>query len=121
MSLRALVIGEPATRRQALARGLDAAFDLDIEQESDGLAAVRSLPARRVDLFVILADSGNLTGLDLVRFIREHAVHGRTPVLFMGGTPAVIAETESLGATCLPDGSSLELVRQRVQELLGLG
>ena len=119
MSLRALLVGEPASRREAIARGLDASFDIDIEQEADGLAAVRSLPGRRVDLFVILADAGSLAGLDLLRFVREHAVHGRTPVLYMGGAPG--AEVEALGATRLPEGTSLEQVRQRVQELLGLG
>jgi len=119
VSLRAFLIGEPASRREAIARGLDAAFDIDVEQEADGLAAVRSLPGRRIDLFVILADAGSVAGLDLVRFVREHAVHGRTPVLFMGGPSG--AEVESLGAARLPEGTSLEQVRQRVQELLGLG
>lgn len=121
MSRRVLAVGRPDTIRTRIAAALDAAFDVDVEQAPDALAAVGLLPSRSVDLFIVLADGGAAPGLDLLRLLREHQSHGAIPVIFVGGSAEQRQAALSLGATLLAHDSPDDEIRQVARRGLAIG
>ena len=121
MSRRVLLAGVPADLRTRLAGALDAAFDVDIEEHADALAVLGVLPNRTYDLFVVLARGETTAGLDLLRFVSQHAIHGGTPAIFVGGGPTDRQAALGLGARLMSADSSEDDLRRGVRDLLGLG
>lgn len=123
MSLRVLLAGGPVPRRDAIAAWLDAAFDLDMEAAPGPLEALAVLPNRDFALIVVMADGedGRPSGVDLVRFLSQHARHQRTPTVFVGGEPAHRDAARSLGACLLSGTPTEEEVRGLARNVLGLG
>ena len=121
MTRRVLLCGGPTALRQRLAAEIDSGFDVVLEEAREVQAALERLPASEWDLFVVLADGGRAPGLDLVRFLEEHALHGQAPVLVVGGSEesrraALAAGAERAVGENVAAGELAELV----QELLDL-
>ena len=121
MSRRVLLGGGPAALRRRLAAEIDAGFDVVLEQAEDVLAAVASLPASDWDLFVVLSGGGRVPGLDLVRLLDAHVLHGKVPVLFVGGSPSERRAAIAAGAErTLTEEPEAREVAAAVAELLGI-
>ena len=123
MSLRVLLTGGPVPRRDAIAAWLDAAFDLDLETVPGPVEALTLLPNRDFALIVVMAqgEDGRASGMDLVRFLSQHARHQRTPVVFVGGERGHRDSARAMGACLLEEGATEEDVRGLARDVLGLG
>lgn len=123
MSLRVLLAGGPVPTRDAIAAWLDAAFDLDMEAAPGPVQALTVLPNRDFALIVVMADGedGRPSGIDLVRFLAQHARHQRTPTVFVGGDPSHREAARSLGACLLSETPTEAEVRGLARDVLGLG
>lgn len=121
MSRRVVFVGEPASLRAQLIGALDAAFDIDVEQHDDALEAIRVLPNRTVDLFVVMAAGCPTPGLDLVRLLRDHRIHGEVPILFVAGSSADRKAALSLGAVLAPADAGDDEIRRLAREALAIG
>jgi len=121
MSHRILLGGGPSTLRRRLAAEIDAGFDVVLEQADEALATMAQLPASDWDLFVVLSDGGRVPGLDLVRLLEAHALHGKVPLLFVGGSPSEQRAALAAGAerTLTGEPEARELA-DAVAELLGV-
>lgn len=121
MSRRVVFVGGPADLRTRLEGALDAAFDIDVEHHDDALEAIRLLPNRTVDLFVVLATGNPTPGLDLVQLLREHRVHGEVPILFVAGSSAEREAALSFGAVLASAEPSDDEIRRLAREALAIG
>lgn len=52
-------------------------------EASSGLAAIEVLAVRSVDAIVLDLNMPDMHGLDVLRFVRAHTVHGTIPVLVL--------------------------------------
>jgi DNA-binding NarL/FixJ family response regulator len=100
-----------------LAAELDAGFDVAIEDCGGVEEALRRLPSSRWDLFVVLSEGGRAPGLDLVRLLESHALHGSVPVLFVGPDEderraALAAGAERAVAPAIPTRDLAQLVTE---------
>ncbi len=123
MSLRVLLSGAAADRRETFATWLDAALDVDIASVAGPFEALRWLANADPALVVILptVESHEAPALDLLRFLSSHARHGHVPVIFCGGSETELTAGRSLGATLLPESPSPEELRAAARSVLGLG
>lgn len=123
MSRRILVAGGGARRRDALARCLDATFDVLVEKSPGPMDAMRRLPNADFGLMLVLADAdeGEARGIELVRFVAAHARHAGTPVALLGGTAPERDEARGCGARLMEADASDAEVRALARDLLGLG
>lgn len=84
MTRRVLLVGGPEPDRRRIGAEIDAGFDVALDECGGVEEALRRLPVSGWDLFVVLAEGGRAPGLDLVRLLESHALHGNVPVLFVG-------------------------------------
>jgi DNA-binding NarL/FixJ family response regulator len=122
MSRRVLVAGGSEEHRAGVIRVVDAAFDVDIEERADLAGVLRLLPNKGLDLVVVLSGSDDLPGLDVVRFVHEHALHRDVPLVFVSSSEDERAQARSAGALRAlgSDAADVEL-RRAVSEALGIG
>lgn len=60
---------------------LEADGRYEVVTASSGFEALKLLPRERFDLFVTDINMPDINGLELIRFVREHPVHGKTPLV----------------------------------------
>ncbi len=106
VNLRILVVDDSAATRtmlqaavEALAREHHQAAQVDMADS--GLSALRALPSGRYDLILTDINMPEVHGLELIRFVRQHALQKDTPILVVS-TQAADRDREKalqLGAT----------------------
>jgi DNA-binding NarL/FixJ family response regulator len=122
VSRRVLLAGSRPELLSRLAAEIGSGFDVVLEQADDVMTALDRLPASAWDLVVVLAEGGRVPGLDLVRLLEAHAIHGRVPVIFVGGDEAERRAALAAGAeAALPEAPAPAALASAVSELLGSG
>jgi DNA-binding NarL/FixJ family response regulator len=118
---RVLVAGGTTSARQRVTTAIDEAFDVDIDEQADVLAALKVLPNRALDLVVVLSAPGVVPALDLVRFLGTHPRHAEVPVLVCVADDTERSDAMALGAAAVlsAEPGSNE-VQAAVRQALGL-
>ena len=107
VNLRILVVDDSAATRtmlqaavEALAREHHQAAQVDMADS--GLSALRALPSGRYDLILTDINMPEVHGLELIRFVRQHALQKDTPILVVStlqlGATAYLVKPVTLGA-----------------------
>ena len=60
---------------------LEAEGRFEVVTAASGFEALKLLPRERFDLFVTDINMPDINGLELIRFIRESAAHGKAPLV----------------------------------------
>jgi two-component system chemotaxis response regulator CheY len=80
---RVLVVEDSATMRAFVVAALEENGAFDVVTANGGFEALKILPRERFDLFIADINMPDINGLELIRFIRESAVHAKTPLLII--------------------------------------
>jgi len=57
--------------------------DVRILEADNGFVALKALPGSHFDLIITDVNLPEITGLEIVRFVRQHPVHARVPILII--------------------------------------
>ncbi len=99
-SLRVLVVDDSSAMRAFVRAALEDDGIDDIHEATSGFEALRILPRESFDLVIVDVNMPDITGLELVSFMRRSAAHRNTPVIIIS-TEASSKEQErgiALGA-----------------------
>ena len=94
----------------------------EVVEASSGFDAMRLLPRGPYDLIITDINMSDINGLELIRFIRKSAHHGKTPLLIVSTLRGRndVERGLSLGANAyLPKPFTAEQLRATCEQLLG--
>lgn len=120
MAIQALIVDQTSGVRSLFARVLRS-IGCGTLEAADGGEAVELLQANTVHLAVIEAEAALLSGLDLLRVIRESDTYANLPVVIVtsGTDQATLSEMVKLGAAdCLTKPFDVELIKMRLQRIV---
>ena len=80
---RVLLVEDSATMRAFVVATLEADGLFEVTTASSGFEALKLLPRERFDLFITDINMPDINGLELIRFIRDSAVHARVPLVII--------------------------------------
>src|SRR6187549_3072951 len=81
MSEKVLVVEDSRAMRHFVSSILEATGRFDVEVVDNGFDALRALPRANYALIVTDVNMPDVSGIELVRFVRENPRHGHTPVV----------------------------------------
>ena len=79
---RVLLVEDSATMRTFVTAALEAA-GFTVTSSATGFEALKILPRARFDLIITDINMPDITGLELIRFVRESPVHGKVPLVII--------------------------------------
>jgi two-component system chemotaxis response regulator CheY len=83
MPARVLVVEDSAAMRTFLTAALESAGPFVVTEAPSGFEALKILPHGHYDLIITDINMPDINGLELVRFIRDSARHGKTPLVII--------------------------------------
>lgn len=83
MALSVLVVEDSRAMRALVVTTLHSLGDVRILEADNGFLALKALPGAKFDLIITDVNVPEITGLEIVRFIRQHPVHARVPILII--------------------------------------
>ncbi len=83
MPLRALVVDDSPAMRSFVGSVLEATGKFDVDEVADGFEALRRLARGEFGLFVVDVNMPDLSGLEVIRAVREHPRHALAPIVGM--------------------------------------
>jgi two-component system, chemotaxis family, chemotaxis protein CheY len=78
-----LLIEDSRAMRAMVASALQEFSDIQLVEAEDGLSALKLLPSRSFDLIITDINLPEITGLEVVRFVKEHPKYRHIPVLII--------------------------------------
>jgi two-component system, chemotaxis family, chemotaxis protein CheY len=78
---RVLLVEDSSTTRSFVATALEDAGIVDVTQVASGFAALQALPGGRFDLVITDVNMPDITGLELIRFMRASAALKHVPLI----------------------------------------
>jgi DNA-binding response OmpR family regulator len=120
VAIQALIVDQASGVRSLFARVLRS-IGCATHEAADGGEAVELLQASPVHLAVIEAEAPLLSGLELLRVIRESDIYANLPVVLVtsGTDQATLSEMVKLGAAdCLTKPFDVELIKMRLQRIV---
>jgi two-component system chemotaxis response regulator CheY len=81
MPIRVLLVEDSQAMRTFVGSVLEAAGDYAVDEVKDGFDAMRLLPRADYDLVITDINMPDINGLELIRAIRQHPRHGKTPLV----------------------------------------
>ncbi len=81
MSDPRVLLVDDSTATRAFARAALEASGFDVTVAATGFEALKVLPRARFDLIVTDINMPDITGLELIRHVRESAAHGKVPLI----------------------------------------
>lgn len=120
MPTQALIVEQASGVRSLFARVLRS-LDCVTHEATDGGEAVEILQSTDIDLAVIEAEAGLLSGIDLLRVLRESEPYANLPVVIVttGADRDTVTEIVKLGAAdCLTKPFDVELIKARLQRII---
>lgn len=123
MPIRFLVVDETAFVRDALKRALRRFLvkDIEIFDASNGLRAISTLRANKIDLVISSWDLPETSGSELLRWVRESDKYAKTPFVVMSdesGRAMVMKAIEAGASDFLAKPFSPEEVQKKVVKQL---
>jgi two-component system chemotaxis response regulator CheY len=82
-SRRVLVVEDSSAMRGFVTSTLEGAGPFLVTQAESGFAALRLFPRMRFDLVISDINMPDINGLELVRFVRDHEEHNKTPLILI--------------------------------------
>jgi two-component system chemotaxis response regulator CheY len=79
---RVLLVEDSATMRSFATAALEAA-GYSVTTSATGFEALKILPRARFDLIITDINMPDITGLELIRFVRESPLHGKVPLVII--------------------------------------
>jgi two-component system chemotaxis response regulator CheY len=79
---RVLLVEDSATMRAFVSAALEA-DGFAVTTTASGFEALKILPRSRFDLIITDLNMPDITGLELIRFVRESPVHGKVPLVII--------------------------------------
>jgi two-component system chemotaxis response regulator CheY len=100
MPARVLVVEDSASMRSFVTAALESSGPYQVTEAPSGFEALKILPHAQYDIIITDINMPDINGLELVRFIRESARHGRTPLVIIStdGRPTERERGIRLGA-----------------------
>jgi two-component system chemotaxis response regulator CheY len=83
MAVSVLVVEDSKAMRALVVSTLQSLGDMRIVEVDNGFHALKALPGSRFDLIITDINLPEITGLEIVRFVRQHPVHNRVPILII--------------------------------------
>jgi two-component system, chemotaxis family, chemotaxis protein CheY len=83
MALSILVVEDSRAMRTLVVTTLHRLGEVRILEADNGFVALKALPSARFDLIITDVNLPEITGLEIVRFVRQHPVHARVPILII--------------------------------------
>jgi len=120
MAIHALIVDQTSGVRSFFARVLRS-VGCATHEAADGGEAVEVLQSTSIDIAVVEAEAALLSGLDLLRLVRDSSVYANLPVVIVtsGTDQATLSEMVKLGAAdCLTKPFDVELVKTRLQRII---
>ncbi len=120
MAIQALIVDQTSGVRSLFARVLRS-VGCSTHEAADGGEAVEVLQSASIDIAVVEAEAALLSGLDLLRLVRDSDVYSHLPVVIVtaGTDQATLSEMVKLGAAdCLTKPFDVELVKTRLQRII---
>jgi two-component system chemotaxis response regulator CheY len=120
---RILVVEDSPTMRHLIAFALTRMSGVEILQAEEGVAALKCMTDRQVDLLITDINMPIMDGLKLVSMVRRDERHKHIPILVITteGASEDRAQAMALGATAyLAKPVQGSVVMAKVRELLGL-
>lgn len=120
MAIQTLIVDQASGVRSLFARVLRS-LGCSTHEATDGGEAVEALQSTTIDLAVIEAEAALLSGVDLLRIIRESDTYANLPVVIVtaGTDQASLSEMVKLGAAdCLTKPFDVELIKTRLQRII---
>ncbi|MCC7180212.1 MAG: response regulator [Acidobacteria bacterium] len=120
MPTQALIVDQASGVRSLFARVLRS-LNCVTHEAADGGEAVEVLQSTDINLAVIEAEAGLLSGIDLLRVLRESEPYANLPVVIVttGADRDTVTEMVKLGAAdCLTKPFDVELIKTRLQRLI---
>lgn len=120
MPTQALIVDQASGVRSLFARVLRS-LNCVTHEAADGGEAVEVLQSTDINLAVIEAEAGLLSGIDLLRVLRESEPCANLPVVIVttGADRDTVTEMVKLGAAdCLTKPFDVELIKTRLQRLI---
>lgn len=81
MSIRALVVDDSAAIRTFVSSVLESTGEYDVDDVGHGFEAIRLLARAEYGLFVFDVNMPDLTGIELIRTVREHPRYQSAPIV----------------------------------------
>ena len=79
---RVLLVEDSATMRSFVVAALEAE-GFAVTTTATGFEALKILPRSRFDLIITDINMPDITGLELIRFVRESPIHSRVPLVII--------------------------------------
>lgn len=117
---QALIVDQASGVRSLFARVLRS-LNCVTHEAADGGEAVEVLQSTDIDLAVVEAEAGLLSGIDLLHVIRGSEPYAHLPVVIvtMGADRDTVTEMVKLGAAdCLTKPLDVELIKMRLQRIV---
>lgn len=83
MPIRALVVDDSTAMRTYVTAVLESTGAYEVEEAGDGFEVLRRLPRGGIGLFVIDVNMPDFSGIEVLRTLRQHPEHPRTPIVVM--------------------------------------
>jgi two-component system chemotaxis response regulator CheY len=81
MPTRVLLVEDSPAMRSFVGSVLESDGSFTVDEVKDGFDALRLLPRTDYDLVITDINMPDINGLELIRAIRQHARHSRTPLV----------------------------------------
>ena len=78
-----LIVEDSASMRAFIGGTLERAFDACITETSNGFEALKALPDQQFDAIITDINMPEISGLDLLRYIKEHPAYRHIPVVIV--------------------------------------
>jgi len=83
MAVSVLVVEDSRAMRALVVSTLRSLGDVQIVEVDNGFHALKALPGARFDLIITDVNLPEITGLEIVRFVREQPAHASVPILII--------------------------------------
>jgi two-component system, chemotaxis family, chemotaxis protein CheY len=80
---RILVVDDSATMRRMVMASLRALKDIKFQEAGNGLEAIEHLALGTIDLILLDLNMPDMHGLEVVKFVRQHAAHRAIPIIVL--------------------------------------
>jgi len=83
MAVSVLLVEDSRAIRALVVTTLQELGDVKIVEAETGFHALKALPGAQYDLIITDINLPEITGLEIVRFVRQHPIHGGVPILII--------------------------------------
>ncbi|MFQ5718105.1 MAG: response regulator [Acidobacteriota bacterium] len=78
-----LIVEDSESMRAFISGAIESGFDAAVTETTNGFEALRALAGKQFDAIVTDINMPDINGLELLRYVREHPVYRRIPVVII--------------------------------------